>query len=65
VLPVFNHDGSLMMWTAQRGPLAPGENRPSSQLWVARIDTMAVRQNDDDKPGPEATPGNAVPALRE
>jgi hypothetical protein len=26
-----------MMWTAQRGPLAEGEQRPSSQLWVARV----------------------------
>ncbi|MBX3358954.1 MAG: PD40 domain-containing protein [Phycisphaeraceae bacterium] len=35
VLPVFSPDGSLFMWTAQRGPLAAGEQRPSSQLWIA------------------------------
>jgi len=38
VLPVFSPDGKWMMWTAQRGPLASGEQRPSSQLWIARFD---------------------------
>jgi hypothetical protein len=37
VLPVFNNDGSYMMWTGQRGDLAPGEEKPSSQLWIARV----------------------------
>ncbi len=37
VLPVFSRDGRWMMWTAQRGPLAEGEQRASSQLWVARV----------------------------
>ncbi len=37
VLPVFSPDGRLMMWTAQRGPMVEGEQRPSSQLWVARV----------------------------
>jgi hypothetical protein len=37
VLPVFSDDGSLMMWTAQRGPLASGEAKPSSQVWIARV----------------------------
>lgn len=36
VLPVFGPDGAWMMWTAQRGELAPGESKPSSQLWIAR-----------------------------
>lgn len=36
VLPVFSHDGSLMMWTSQRGPAVEGEERPSSQVWIAR-----------------------------
>ena len=36
VLPAFSPDGKWMMWTAQRGELAPGETRPSSQLWIAR-----------------------------
>lgn len=37
VLPVFSADGSLMLWTAQRGPMIDGESRPSSQLWVAEV----------------------------
>ncbi|MEL6330680.1 MAG: hypothetical protein AAFR38_13570, partial [Planctomycetota bacterium] len=41
-LPVFSPDGSQMMWTAQRGPLAEGEGRPSSQLWVADVDQVAL-----------------------
>ena len=40
VLPVFNGDGSLMMWTSQRGPKAEGEERSSSQLWVAEVVTQ-------------------------
>jgi hypothetical protein len=36
VLPVFSPDGHYMMWTAQRGPMVAGEQKPSSQLWVAR-----------------------------
>jgi Tol biopolymer transport system component len=36
VLPVFSPDGKDFMWTAQRGPLGPGESRPSSQIWIAR-----------------------------
>lgn len=36
VLPTFSTDGSLMMWTSQRGPKAEGEERPSSQIWIAR-----------------------------
>ncbi|MDX2132874.1 MAG: hypothetical protein SFY69_12560 [Planctomycetota bacterium] len=35
VLPAFSPDGKLMMWTSQRGPKAEGEQRPSSQLWIA------------------------------
>lgn len=37
VLPVFSADGKWMMWTAQRGPMAEGENKPSSQIWIARV----------------------------
>ena len=37
VLPVFSDDGKYMMWTAQRGPMAEGEPKPSSQVWVARF----------------------------
>jgi len=36
VLPAFSPDGKWMMWTAQRGETAPGETRPSSQMWIAR-----------------------------
>lgn len=35
VLPSFSPDGTLMMWTCQRGPLFTGETKPSSQLWIA------------------------------
>ncbi len=41
VLPVFSPDGSWMMWTAQRGALAPGDSKPSSQLWAARFDARS------------------------
>ncbi len=34
-LPVFSHDGQLLMWTSQRGAMIEGESRPSSQLWLA------------------------------
>ncbi len=37
VLPVFSPDGKYMMWTAQRGPLAAGEQRASSQIWIAEV----------------------------
>ncbi|UYV12437.1 MAG: ribosomal protein L7/L12 [Phycisphaera sp.] len=43
VLPVFSPDGRYLMWTAQRGELAPGEQRPSSQLWIAEVDSEAIR----------------------
>lgn len=43
VLPVFSPDGSLMMWTSQRGPKVEGEDRPSSQLWIARFAADGVR----------------------
>ena len=36
-LPVFSDDGSYMIWTSQRGPKVAGEERPSSQVWVARV----------------------------
>lgn len=43
VLPVFSPDGRYLMWTAQRGELAEGEQRPSSQLWIAEVDSGAIR----------------------
>lgn len=52
VLPVFSPDGQWMMWTAQRGELAPGEQRPSSQLWIARFDPGALA-------GAPSSPGQA------
>jgi hypothetical protein len=36
VLPAFTSDGKWMMWTGQRGGKAEGEERASSQLWIAR-----------------------------
>lgn len=42
VLPVFSNDGHYLIWTAQRGPLAPGDQRPTSQIWVAKFNTQAV-----------------------
>lgn len=41
-LPVFSRDGNWMIWCAQRGGLAPGEERPSSQVWAARFDAEAL-----------------------
>ncbi|HZW11298.1 MAG TPA: hypothetical protein VFF69_15450 [Phycisphaerales bacterium] len=41
-LPVFSRDGKWMIWCAQRGELAEGEDRPSSQVWAARFDAEAL-----------------------
>lgn len=43
-LPVFSRDGRFMMWTAQRGPVAEGEEKPTSQLWIARFDAEAMME---------------------
>lgn len=43
VLPVFTPDGKSMMWTAQRGAMVEGEQKPSSQLWVADFDGSALK----------------------
>lgn len=37
VLPAFSADGKTMIWTSQRGPALPSEPKPSSQLWMARV----------------------------
>jgi len=37
ILPVFNADGSLLMWCAQRGPTVEGDEKPSSQVWIAEV----------------------------
>lgn len=42
VLPVFSPDGRYMMWTSQRGPLAEGETKSSSQLWIAKFTPGAL-----------------------
>ncbi len=42
VLPVFSNDGRTLIWTAQRGPTAPGDQRPTSQVWAAVLDAEAV-----------------------
>lgn len=36
-LPVFSADGQWMMWTSQRGEKLESEQRPSSQVWIARV----------------------------
>jgi len=41
-LPAFSPDGQWMIWTAQRGAQREGEDRPSSQVWGAKIDLEAV-----------------------
>ncbi|MEO1009553.1 MAG: hypothetical protein AAFX79_13400 [Planctomycetota bacterium] len=43
VLPVFSPDGEYLLWTAQRGPLGEGDSRPTSQVWIARVDADAIR----------------------
>ncbi len=35
ILPAFTADGKWLMWTCQRGPKVEGEEKPSSQLWIA------------------------------
>jgi hypothetical protein len=40
-LPVFSPSGASMMWTSQRGPKLEHEQRPSSQLWIARVGDVA------------------------
>lgn len=36
-LPVFSPGGQYLMWTSQRGGTIEGEERPSSQVWAARV----------------------------
>ena len=40
VLPVFSPDGNLLMWTASRD--GDGGRRPTSQLYVSRLDLEAI-----------------------
>lgn len=55
-LPVFNRDGSLMMWTSQRGsPTRPGE-RPSSQIWLAKFSLEAFIARFSDVSAQATTP---------
>ncbi len=41
-LPAFSMDGKYMIWTAQRGAFREGEDRPSSQMWLAKLDLLAL-----------------------
>ena len=41
-LSVFSPDGSLMLWTSQRGPKAAGDARPTSQVWIANFNADAA-----------------------
>ncbi|MFZ4574517.1 MAG: TolB family protein [Phycisphaerales bacterium] len=43
VLPAFTADGQFMIWTSQRGPAIEGEPKPSSQLWIARVNGSPFR----------------------
>jgi hypothetical protein len=42
ILPAFSADGSWMIWTSQRGGKVEGEERPTSQVWVARVKDAAA-----------------------
>ena len=44
VLPVFSHDGTWMLWTAQRGTDDSGNGKPSSQVWVAQFSLDGATQ---------------------
>lgn len=61
VLPVFNSDGTMMMWTAQRGPMATGEQKPSSQLWIAKFDAGALKFDAPAAPSDPHAPAPAHP----
>jgi hypothetical protein len=45
-LPVFSGDGQWMMWTSQRGEKLETEDRPSSQIWIARMKQGAFESTD-------------------
>ena len=55
VLPVFSPDGSLLMWTASRD--GEGGRRPSSQLYVSRLNLemidAALAAKESRQPRPE------------
>jgi TolB protein len=57
ILPAFSPDGKLMMWTSQRGPRAKGEEKPSSQLWIAEWAAPAPSRT----PAHAAVPTGATP----
>ena len=43
-LPVFSADGSMMMWTSQRGGVFGNEERPTSQVWLADVVSVDPRK---------------------
>ena len=49
ILPVFSPDGKYMMWTGQRGPLGDGDERATSQLWIARFDAFELFATDAEQ----------------
>jgi len=55
-LPAFSANGRHMLWVAQRGPLAEGEQRASSQIWGAAFDAGALLRL-----GAERAPGDDRP----
>jgi hypothetical protein len=50
VLPAFTSDGKYMIWTSQRGPAVEGEMKPSSQLWIARVNGSPFAAGPELKP---------------
>jgi hypothetical protein len=39
-----------MIWTSQRGPAVEGEMKPSSQLWIARVNGSPFAAGPELKP---------------
>ncbi|MBL9141294.1 MAG: PD40 domain-containing protein [Phycisphaerae bacterium] len=60
VLPVFSHNGKVMMWTCQRGP------EKSSQIWIADFNlveaAMLMKPVPAPTPTPDATSAPGAPA---
>jgi len=56
VLPVFTKDGSYMMWTSQRGPKIEKEERPSSQLWIAKWNGLPTGPSTGQLANPPVNP---------
>ena len=53
LLPAFSADGKTLMWTGQRGPIVAGEQKPSSQMWVADFDARGLFGSEQRKANSE------------